>query len=224
MGFGEPGDLVVRSTAPVTLAQAKKIYAERLEHMDTNGDLCEAIRLRDETPEEWETLAQQEVDITLKGGEVSEESIHLALAEALKVEPEQVVSWTLYDPSKEYRGFIETSVAAVAPKEKTETRYFIVFSDQETMPKWETGYKSQTEARAALGTISLPLLSQWSIPEKQAEIISITRRASGEPLVSATISAKQFNGTFTVWLRRKVKEATVGTGQSGWFFYGWAYC
>lgn len=114
----------------------------------------------------------------------------------------------------------------VATKGKTETRYFVMVEGETRMPAWENGHASQSEARASLPQ-QLPV-DNWSkgtvVPVARYEIISMTRRATGVPLVTHELSAvgnKTVKVNVTVGVSKTVTPAEV-TDEKGWLFYGWA--
>ncbi len=114
----------------------------------------------------------------------------------------------------------------VATKGKTETRYFVMVEGETRMPAWENGHASQSEARASLPQ-ELPVDS-WSngtvVPVARYEIISMTRRATGVPLVPHELSAvgnKTVKVNVTVGVTKTVTPAKA-TDEKGWMFYGWA--
>lgn len=211
--------------APMTLAQARALADTRIGSLSKWG-VCEAIPLVAETAAEYESLGTQQVTVTVSGAVYNDEqALTTALAKALKVKAEAIASTRLaYDrgPDRPHRALLSSTpkVTAAAPKAKTETRFFIVTTDNQRMPKWEDGHPTQSAARAALPTV---LRHQWNtIAPVEAEIISMTRRVTGEPLVAATVEAKTVTATFDVTLQRLVKKATAGTTRAGWMFYGWA--
>lgn len=113
-----------------------------------------------------------------------------------------------------------TSTRATAGK--VETRYFILRENQREMPRWELGYSSQAEARARLPK---SLKDPSRITSESYEVISMSRRASGEGLVAHEVSLAGRGKTVPVRLRGAlsvlVEKAKV-TGRTGWCFYGWA--
>lgn len=211
--------------APMTLAQARTLAGTRIENL-SKWDVCEAIPLVAETPAEYESLGERRVEVTVSGATYNDPAaLHAAIAKALKVKVEAIASTRLvYDrgPERPHRALLSSTpkVTAAAPKAKTETRFFIITTADQRMPKWDDGHPTQAAARAALPTL---LRHQWNtIAPVEAEIISMTRRVTGEPLVAATVEAKTVTATFTVALQRMTKKATAGTVQAGWMFYGWA--
>lgn len=219
------GVRVVQST-PVTRDEAHKIESERCDDLN-KWDLCEAVALVEESFDEWETTRQETVEMTFSGADWRDpEKVRASIAKVLKVKPEQVEAWNARgDSTNAYRPRVqvEAKVEAKAPKEKTETRFFVIPSSHAKMPAWEHGYPSQSKAREALPS-SLRYGPGEAVEAVNVEIISMTRRVTGEPLVQATVSAKTVTATLNVSLRTLVKKGKVGTKQVGWLFYGWAAC
>lgn len=211
----------VVTQTPQTREQASKIMGERIEGLH-KWDACEAIPLVEETQDEWEDAGQKEVTLTLSGADYADPAkVKAALAKALKTKVEQVGGYRVAR-SQDFRRRmqVEPKVTAAAPKEKAETRYFILTGDGR-LPAWEDGHPSQAEARKALPQ-ALRLGFGDDVPPVDVEVISMTRRISGASLVTARVEAKKVTATFTVDLRTLVKRGKVGTKQAGWVFYGWA--
>lgn len=105
---------------------------------------------------------------------------------------------------------------------KVETRYFVLREGQREMPRWEYGLSSQAEARTYLPkTLTHP--AQFS--SERYEIISMSRRVSGEPLVTHEVSLDGRGKTVPVRIKGELVECTEQaeeTGRTGWLFYGWA--
>jgi hypothetical protein len=221
------GVRVVGAT-PMTRAEAQVIIDQRIDQL-SKWDVCEAISLVAETPTEYEPMGTRQVTITVPGAVYNDETLlRKALAKELstievKIKPENIDRHRLASSEGIPRRFLldaTPKVTAVAPKEKTETRFFIITASDQRMPRWEDGHATQAEARAALPTL---LRRDWgSIPTVECEIISMTRRVTGEPLVKATVEAKTVTATFDVDLHKVSKKATRGTTHAGWVFYGWA--
>lgn len=214
----------VAAANPMTLAQARALASARIDSL-SKWDVCEAIALVAETPAEYEALGERQVEVTVTGATYNDPAaLKVAIAKALKVKVEAIASAHLAhdrteQPHRAMLSFVP-KVTAVAAKAKTETRFFIVNPAEQRMPRWEDGHPTQAAARAALPTI---LRYRWgNIAPVEVEIISMTRRVTGEPLVAATVEAKTVTATFTVALQRLTKKATAGTTQAGWMFYGWA--
>lgn len=213
--------VIVVDSPPLTLAQARAVANPRLDHLQ-KWEPCEALPLVKETAAQWAPLPPQDVTLTLSGADYNDyEKVRRALAKALKVTPEQVERFRVLDPNTYCpRMTVEARVQAEAPGEKTETRYFVMTDRIQTVPPWESGHPSQAAARAALDKV-LRYDGHYGVPPVEVEIIGVTRRASGAPLVKATVSARKITATFTVSLGRLVSEATAGTKHAGWYFYGW---
>lgn len=118
----------------------------------------------------------------------------------------------------------EPKVTTRATKGKTETRYFVLPAGAREMPAWGTGHPSQAEARAALPA-TLPSSRGWDQqPRAEYEVISMTRRVTGDPLVTHTLDATT-GKTAAVKVSGHVRQVITpakATGETGWLFYGWA--
>ena len=146
---------------------------------------------------------------------------------------EKVISWVdgVDTPGK-------AKVTALAPKGATETRYIVVGKDRfgTTAPisgvghgTWKDGFETQAEARKWLTGVANneknwigngPLRHLGD--DVTLEVESVTRRVSGEPLVSV----RREVGKRMVNVDVEVKLAGAGAqGQpDGWLFFGWASC
>lgn len=208
--------------APMTLAQAQALSETRIDGL-SKWDVCEAIPLVAETPAEYERLGTQQVTVTVTGEVYNDRAArHAAIAKALKVKVENIAHARVAFDRDAGRHLVTTTtkVTATAVKEKTETRFFLIPATNQRMPGWETGHPTQAAARAALSTVLRNQID--TIPAVECEIVAITRRVTGEPLVAATVEAKTVTATFDVALQRLTKKATAGTTRAGWMFYGWA--
>lgn len=138
------------------------------------------------------------------------------LAHPAKMDPNTlVVDYIRYE-------FTETKPFTKATQGKTETRYFIIRKGDGQMPKWDAGHLSQAAARAALPA-GLPLSMGRLAGVVRYEIISMTRRATGDALVEHEVTALR-GKTVKVRLRSSLSERTKDaevTGTEGWYFYGW---
>lgn len=102
----------------------------------------------------------------------------------------------------------EPKATTRATKGKTETRYFVLPAGATQMPAWDTGHPSQAAARAALPT-TLPSSRGWDqSPRAEYEVISMTRRVNGDPLVTHTLDAAT-GKTTAVNVRGHVHESTL---------------
>ncbi len=211
------------NVAPMTKEAAYALAETRIEKL-SKWENAEAIPLVAETPDVWEQLPNQRVTLSVSGDVLNDEArFHAALAKALKVKPDQIQGWSNVNPNDFKRTTsVEAGVKAEVPKEKAVTRYFIITGNyaNPSLPAWETGYETQAKARAALPTVLRYGFN--GVPDVKADIIGITRRESGAPLVSATVGAKKITGDFIVKTRKLVKKGTAGTERVGWLFYGWA--
>lgn len=105
-----------------------------------------------------------------------------------------------------------------ATQGKPETRYFVVSS--QGLPSWDQGFATQAEARAQMKQ----RIESSPFGDGRCEIIAVTRRQGGEPLVKGEATwPKMVDVTATVSLSETVAEP-MRTGRTGWFFCGWAAC
>lgn len=119
------------------------------------------------------------------------------------------------------------TTATTATKGPAQTRYFIIATDLPQLPRWKDGYASQAEARKHLPTTT----HRHAWPQNVSatlrwEIVTMTRRASGEPLVTHTLGTKKSKTvpvTASVAVH-KMLEAPKVTGRTGWLFCGMAPC
>jgi len=210
---------------PMTVEAASALAEMRIEKL-SKWDVCEAIPLVAETRAEYELWPDQEVHLTVTGAVYNDQAqLALAARKALgmnaNLEVTEVKIKVDRDAGYKRLGTVEKRVVAEVPKEPAETRYFITAGPRTTYD-WDEGYPTQAAARADLGKV---LRYDYNgIPDVEAEIVGLTRRKSGAPLVKATVSAKKVTGTFVVKTRRLTKRATAGTERAGFFFYGWAAC
>ena len=213
----------VVQTTPVTLAEAERISNERIENLHKWGE-CEAIPLVAETPAEYGESETGTVELNVTGDVYNDsKKLDACLRKVLGLKAvDSIDGWSNVRPWDTNRTTkVEVGVKAEAPKEKAVTRYFVL--PHRGMPAWEEGFATQAEARASLKTGVLRYGFN-SIPDVDVEIIGITRRESGAPLVKGTVFAKKVTGTLTVRYRRRVKAGTAGKTRAGWYFYGWAAC
>lgn len=146
---------------------------------------------------------------------------------------EKVISWHAGEDTPG-----PARVTAVAPKGATATRYIVVAKNRfgKVGPvtgmghgAWEDGFETQAEGRKWLTDVCKveknwvgmgPLAHLGD--DATLEVESVTRRASGEPLVSV----RREVGKRMVNVEVEVKLAGAGTQAQpdGWLFFGWASC
>lgn len=216
------GGFRVVQSSPVTLAEAMRISDERIEKLRKWGE-CEAVPLVAETPAEYSESETGTVELNVTGDVYNDsKKLDAYLRKALGLKTfDTIDGWSNVRPGSTDRTTkVEVGVKAEAPKEKAVTRYFVL-KPNAGMPAWENGFATQAEARASLKNGVLRYGFN-DVPDVGVEIIGITRRESGAPLVKGTVSAKRITGTLTVRYRRRVKAGRAGTARAGWYFYGWA--
>lgn len=210
---------VVPTAKPLTLTEASAIANERLDTL-SKWDACEAIRLVGETPPRYERTGTRTVQAKVPWStwaDAEKRAAHFARLLKVKVDSLEQVQYSTHRGAGAPR--TTWRVNAHAPKEPAQTRYFALRPGA-AMPPWESGHPTQAAARAAIAP------SEHALPhfggEVRAEVVAITRRASGAPLVSAHVAPQAIEAEFEVTLRRLVAPATQGTKHDGWLFYGWA--
>lgn len=216
------GGFRVVQSDPVTLAEAEQISSKRIRNLHKWGE-CEAVPLVAETPAEYGESETGTVELNMTGDLYNDtKKLHEYLRKALGLKTvDSIDGWSNVRPgSMDRTTKVEVGVKAEAPKEKAVTRYFVL-TPNGGMPAWEKGYATQAEARASLKSGVLRYGFD-GVPDVDVEIVGITRRESGAPLVKGTVSAKKVTGTLTVRYRRRVKAGTAGKTRAGWYFYGWA--
>lgn len=216
------GGFRVVQTTPVTYAEAARISEKRINNL-RKWEACEAIPLVAETPAEYGESETGTVELNVSGDVYNDsKKLDAYLRKALGLKTfDTIDGWSNVRPGSADRTTkVEVGVKAEAPKEKAVTRYFVLMPHA-GMPAWENGFATQAEARASLKSGVLRYGFN-GVPDVDVEIIGITRRESGAPLVKGTVFAKKVTGTLTVQYRRRVKAGRAGTARAGWYFYGWA--
>ena len=209
-------------TKPLTLAEATVVIGERLDNLH-KWDVCEALPIVEEVAARYEDVEKIEVFLSLTAAVYNDhEALTAAIAKKAGVKADEIRMFAVkkgltFQPLRTEI----IKVDAKATEGKTETRYFILSTQGSDMPSWNSGYPTQAAARA-----DIPTNQVWSfntdVKDREYEIIAMTRRASGEPLVKATVTVRKVEATFTVQTRRKISNSVVGTVRAGWLFYGWA--
>lgn len=208
---------------PMTLEKANKLAGERIMNL-SKWEHCEAIPLVQEQSPTFSAAEKETVEISVSGTVFNDAKLlHAELHRLLKLKPGDVIDgWSNVAPDFRTRTTkVERGSKTEATKEKAVTKYFVLTSrDHGKLPAWEDGYATQAQARAA---ISNHLYYEFNgVPAVDAEVIGITRRESGAPLVKGTAFAKKVTGPLTVRFRRMVNKGSVGKDQAGYLFYGWA--
>ncbi|WP_137726372.1 hypothetical protein [Prescottella subtropica] len=209
------GVSVVR-TASLRLKDAQKLGDGRLEMLSKWGN-CEAIPLVKEVAATYESDGSVIVEVDVSAAVFGDaDALRKVIAKQISRPAHDVESWR---PTGHSSMTVTKRVQAAATKGKTETRYFVVEAGVDRLPQWDRGFPTQAAARAAFENVGVN--ASWR-PSIDVEVIAITRRVGGQPLVAGTVAAKQVAGRLTVQLRRKVRDGSVGTERAGWYFYGWA--
>lgn len=200
-------------TTPLSEPDALTMAAKRITKLAPGG-FCEAIPLADR-----ELLSTREATRELRV--FSEISPEAGFAASLGLLPNEVIrSVDLAD------GATITTLRKVtiqAPKSVAETRFFIVEPKSTVMPVWESGFASQAAARAELASRlpkSVAITGTFEPTRDDAasefEIISMTRRVDGSPLVTATCVPLTHTATYDV----VIDQYSPLGAQIGWLFYG----
>lgn len=206
------GFRVVPGHKAMTQEQAGKLIEKRIDNLQKWGP-CEALPLVEETPAQWEALGRRTVTLTLTRKQLSDRAFIYRQAAAQLGVTQEEVNYCAQTGVK----VLKTKVQARAGQGARETRYFAVAAaDGVRMPRWESGHPTQAAARAALSGLAT------GADPRAVEVVALTRRTGGAPLVSAEVSLAKVEVTLSVSLQRKVKDAVVGTEHAGWVFYGWA--
>lgn len=197
----------------MTVAEAYKFVNDNLDNTQKRGP-CGAIPLREEIPAVREPATRHKVTITLPA-ELSQDrdAIDKAVAKQLGVKPADLLDrWTGIA-----RSHADTRVETTATTGPTETRFFLIV-DGWCGFEWDKGYSSQAEARAAIRDLAPKKLNHGH--PVSVEVVSMTRRATGEALVTATITPKKITTTYDVTVSKIIKPAKTTNKQSGWMFFG----
>lgn len=135
------------------------------------------------------------------------------------VNPPHLAALRLWSLSK-VGGIGRSSTTTQATPGKAETRYFVISAGKQMMPAWEEGHPTQAAARAVLPT----KLLESRATVNRYEIVGMTRRASGEGLVSHEVNLP-VSKTVKVRVVGDLVRCTapsVPLDRYGWLFYGWA--
>lgn len=216
----------VRGVKPMTQAEAETLAYKRIDMLQKWG-YCEALPLVAESPAVYERTGSTTVTVTVTGAVFADTAkFRRVLAKAAEVKERDIDQYSVVHENALRGGRRLLSavplVKAATPAGKPVKRYFIVPSTARALPRFEDGYATQAEARAALA--SKFSTTYGARVNEDLEIIAVTRREGGEPLVRASVSTKSVTGTFEVRTRKLVTPAKRGTTRAGWYFYGWAAC
>jgi len=239
-GFGTTSGVRDVRMAPVTVDEAQRIAWGKCDEGGRGDDLlkrerCEAIPLVRTTPATYTPTVEQNVTVTLTAAQAADrDKIKAAVAKAAGVNVGEVESFhTAKDKTwKPVLRNIVTRVKAITGKERIVTRYFVIGNHQDlalptTAKAWlesKWGFDKVSEARAALERLAVEDQTHvgGAYAARKVEIIGVTRRTNGEPVVSASIEARTVDVTYTVATRTMLTPAKHGTTHAGWLIYGWA--
>lgn len=225
--------------------------SERLDHLD-KWSHCEALPIFKVVAPQTERVGFFTVEVSVASGLLAGSPYDPHLLEALQAAFTKEIHKRIRNDGQltmepDYRGEVRTvttgrtykdytasywahqilqapKATTRATKGHTETRYFVIKAGEGSLPRWESGHPSQAEARAALPA-ALPASRGWDqSPTASYEVIAMTRRVGGEPLVTHSLDAAS-GKTTRVRVRGQVSEVIEPaqmTRQKGWVFYGWA--
>lgn len=206
---------------------------------------CEALRIAEVTPARTEDFGSVDIEVKIPSDTPQEDIRAAVLAEVNKVlvrwrrsghKATYKIDWRgntttrVLDKDTDYTVFSlgvpevvsEAKTTTKATSGKTVTKYFILPVGRNFIPDWSKGYPTQAAARAALPTGNADsvqgVVQSW-------EIISMSRREDGSPLVTHEVdlrgSRKSTTYKASVNVHRIVTPAKP-SGRTGWLFYGWA--
>lgn len=130
--------------------------------------------------------------------DVSEDDLHRGRQVADKVtlkDGEQITGTSIKDVTK-------YTVKAVAPKGSSKTKHFVTLPHM-VIPEWDNGYDSQSAARSAA-------VDYTERTGRPCEVISITRREDGQPLVQVARTAAKRTYEVTVAIAKSKTGKTSG--------------
>ena len=216
--------------APMTLAAAKAYAETALDNMSKRDAACAVPLLAADAV----ATRQVKVTLVLDGTQYAATQIRTAnanpldalLAAKVKLAAGERISKTNVaqktDDSYTYDITLAWRVTPTAPKGATETRYFV--SNGKSLPDWNAGFASQSAARAAAIELANDTATNYQnslfngLPATQTlEVISMTRRVGGAPLVSVAREVTKATIKFAVTI-----EKATSTTQGGWYIFGWA--
>lgn len=228
--LAEKGDVVLISNAPRSKEDAYTLAQELIDARDPRIDdkWGPAGAIGYGTIEYGpKTTRTVRVTVTVTGPhDLESEAVRKAVLATVKVKTdEKVTSITghglsgriagkdLPEPKRTYK------VKATAPKAKTVTKYIVIGSKGHGA--WETGFSTQAEARAwAVKAIENP--RGWDASrDAEYEIVTVTRRETGEPLVKVTRELVKTVHTVDVEITH-AKTLTKAPKNEHWLFFGWA--
>jgi hypothetical protein len=155
--------------------------------------------------------------ITLtKGADEGQRSAEFKAAfdKLVKLKPNEYVSENYFDQISEVATVVaDTSVLATTATEK---KFFVkhIHFDQNDL-KWEKGYKTQAEARAAAIAYMESQFNRRFGGIDTIEVVAMTRRVNGDPLLRFKKKVKKVTYQVTVYV-----NTVIPGKQDGWFFFG----
>jgi hypothetical protein len=213
--IAEKDGYVVITRTPMSPAAAAQLAEQLFEQEDSRID--DKWGPAGAIPLTLETNGGRKIEVTTTvSGNVSFDQLHVLARKAAeaKLKPtEQIVD---VRPKQEcsYR------VTQEATKGKTVTRYVIV--GDRRAASWEKGYPTQAEARAAAVARAKAMGDHQNLfdqGESLLEVVAVTRRENGDPLVRIKREVVKTTITATVTVEPK---PTGNVKIDGWYFFGWA--
>lgn len=219
---------------PVTLQEAVALAEQMLNGYELQkGESARAIPLREGDLDSRTLRVELRIDAEQYAAlskDQSRETLERLVLPNIALQPDEIIANVTLARAEnnELAVYPEWRITPTATKGATLTRYFVV-DPRVGIPSWEQGYPTQSAARAAAveyaEQYAQRACSGWQNPltslpqEVEYQVVSLTRRESGEPLVS---------------VRRVVEGATleveVGVAPrpkqrlpiSGWYLVGLA--
>lgn len=220
------GGVQLHSTVPVTEDAAQALVGEMFEKGQLRKwESVVAVPLLATTPAKWVDVNDHTVEVTMSVAVYRDQDRRdAALMKAAGVRKARTrsVRVSRVVPVNDF------VVSASATEGLSQTRYFFTTPGGE-IPAWETGFVSQKDARAALRdpyqraqVLAQLRLAPFGAGASPVELVlqSVTRRVSGEPVLTATLTPRTVMVRATVISGQMVAPAKVGTTREGWLFAG----
>lgn len=208
---------------PMTEEEAYELSSTRIDDLN-KWSYCEAIPLVEETPAVYEVGETVAVEVTMSGEEAADITGDLpdqAIAKALGITTDEIAARRTMHRTRSAVHSVKANAPAIAPVKL----FYVLPPGAVSMPNVSQGYPTQAAARAALTATPEKFLERFHCTTSSAtadfEIVAITRRTNGEPLVSAVVTTRTVTQTYEVTTRTLITPAKRGTERVGWYLYGW---
>jgi hypothetical protein len=210
---------VMHSVTPMTVQQAEEVAEKAADENRYNKwDACGAVPLIDASSVKERTVTKKlrvnTKQIEAAGGYRAAMEAAVKAAVVLR-DGEQFLGYQ----EKHGETVRKTKMVMASTEGKSVIKYFILSSPHGRID-WEKGYLSMAEARKALQTLAEQPVSWAYDQEPSYEIVGVTRRENGDPLVKA--SRKVVLVDFTVDIT--TIKVDPNAKQGGWAFFGFAAC